>query len=71
LLNQLATAVLHVQVLRLGDCVVVGEDDQGCGSIGPTKAAVGSGDHRYRYCIDLGKKMNICPAGIDCYRACI
>jgi hypothetical protein len=27
LLNQLATAVLHVQVLRLGDCVVVGEDD--------------------------------------------
>jgi hypothetical protein len=33
LLDQLAAAVLHVQVLRLGNCVVVGEDDSAEGSV--------------------------------------
>ena len=33
LLDQLATAVLHVQVLRLGNCVVVGKDDSAEGGV--------------------------------------
>jgi hypothetical protein len=33
LLDQLAAAVLHVQVLRLGDCAVVGEDDSAEGGV--------------------------------------